>query len=387
MGCEDGDVKIRNRGSMGHYIQAITVPWYNACADYAVMLARGLSALGHRVTVTGGEDCPAVERARELGIETLGQSSPKRKNPFALAALARIYRRYALEQGVTAVNVHHGPDHLVWALALAGTGIPLVRSSGNQVRPNRHPAASYLHRHRTAGIIASCRTIQGYYTDGFGLDPNRIPVINGGVDCGRFHPGYPRNTLRKTLGIPEDAFLFGIIGRFSPVKGHRFFFQAARRVWESCPDAWFVVAGWDAQLNGQDMISLARDAGIFERIRFSGRQKEVRDLIASLDAGVIASVGSETVCRIAMEYQAMGIPVVGTDTNVIPEVIVHGETGYIAPAGDAEAMGAAMRMLALSPEAARKLGAAGRQHAEREYSLERFAAKTLAAYGNMSDHG
>ena len=112
-----------------------------------------------------------------------------------------------------------------------------------------------------------------------------------------------------------------------------------------------------------------------------------RDLIAALDAGVICSVGSETICRIAMEYMAMGLPVVGTDTNVIPEVVRHGETGIVVPAGDADACAAAMKDFAGAPEKARQMGAFGRTILEREYSLPVFTETTIDAYRKLTYHG
>ncbi len=371
---------------MAHILQAITVPWYNACADYAVTLARSLKMLGHRVTVAGGGRTPALERAHALGLDVLDHLSPASGNPLTLYALANAYRAYALENGVEVVNAHHGRDHLVWAFALRGTGIPLVRTSGNQIPPKVHPASRYLMRAHTAGVIASCRTVRDFYVEGFGMDPEQVPVINGGVDSEFFSDAHPRNTLRDSLGLPEDGFVFGIIGRFSPVKGHTYFFEAARRVLQVFPDAWFVVAGWEAQLNGEDMMEMAAAAGIIERIRFTGRQNDVRDLIASVDAGVIASVGSETVCRIAMEYMSMGVPVVASDTNVIPEVIRHNHTGFIVPGADAEAMAYGMERLLASRERASALGRNGRETVERDYSLSRFAEKTLEAYRDMSIH-
>lgn len=369
---------------MGHIVQAVTVPWYNACADYAIMLARGLRIIGHRVTVAGGAGTPAMAKAREYGFDVLDRGTPASSNPFSLAALIREYRRFALENGVSVVNVHHGRDHLPWALALRGTGIALVRTSGNQIPPNAHIASRYLMRRCTAGMIASCGTVRGYYTRAFGFDPGEIPVINGGVDCARFSPEHPRNLMRGTLGIPDDAFLFGIIGRFSPVKGHRYFFEAAREVLDSFPDTWFVASGGDAQCSLADMRALVEKAGIAEHTRLIGRQDDIRALIASLDAGVIASTGSETVCRIAMEYLAMGIPVVAADTNVVPEVIRHGENGFVVPAANADAMAAAMRQLAENPERGVEMGRAGRGIAEREFSLERFAVRTDEAYRMMS---
>ncbi|MDP2982131.1 MAG: glycosyltransferase family 4 protein [Candidatus Latescibacter sp.] len=365
-------------------MQAITVPWYNACADYAILLARGLQSLGHRVTVAGGNGSPVIDKAREFGLAVYDLSSPASGNPLTLFLLAKAYRRFAIENEVALVNVHHGRDHLVWSLALCGTGIPLVRTSGSQVPPNRHSGSRYLIKNRTAGIIASCCTVQRFYTEGFGIEPENIPVINGGVDSMYYTPGHPRNVLRSALGIPEKAFVFGIVGRYSPVKGHRYFFAGAERVAGIFPDAWFVAAGWEAQLNEDTMRKLASEAGIIDRTRFTGRQNDIRDLLVALDAGVIASVGSETVCRIALEYMAMGIPVIGAATNVIPEIVRHERTGYIVPQADPESIAYAMGQLISSPERSRTLGKTGREIIEEEYSLEKFALKTLEAYRKMT---
>jgi glycosyltransferase involved in cell wall biosynthesis len=371
---------------MAHFIQAVTVQWYNACADYAVSLAKGLRLLGHRVTFAGGDGTPAVERARELGFEVIVYPPAALVNPLGLIGLAGMCRSFVRANGVETVNVHHGRDHLLWAAALRGGIAPLVRTSGNQIPPKKNPGARLLIS-QSRGIIASCGTIREYFTGAYSLDPERIRVINGGVDDTFFTPGHPRGILRDTLGIPHDAFVFGIIGRYSPVKGHRYFFEAAGEIARKFPDAWFLVAGWNAQLCESDMKEMARQAGIIERTRFTGRQQDIRDAIGSLDAGVIASTGSETICRIAMEYMAMGIPVVAASTNVIPEIIRDRETGFVVPPGDAEAMTVAMAHLASSRGEAAALGANGRARIEREYTLGRFAEKTLDAYRSMTADG
>jgi glycosyltransferase involved in cell wall biosynthesis len=368
---------------MSHIVQAITVPWYNACADYAVLLSRGLNNLGHRVTFIGGKGSPAVEKARQSGLEIYDLSSPATSNPFRFYSLVKSYRKFAIDKKVSLVNVHQGCDHLAWAIALRGTGIPLVRTSGNQVPPNRHSGSRYIINHCTAGIIVSCRTIQKYYTDAFGIEPENILVVNGGVDSDYFSSGHPENSLRKTLGIPGNAYVFGIVGRYSPVKGHRYFFPAAGKIAREFPHAWFVVSGWEAQLNENSMRVMAAEAGILNRTRFTGRQNDIRDLINSLDTGIIASVGSETVCRIAMEYMSMGISVIGTDTNVIPEIICNGSNGYIVSPADSTAMEKMMESLISSPGLSQKFGEKGREIVEDKYSLEKFAFKTLEAYRKM----
>ena len=76
----------------------------------------------------------------------------------------------------------------------------------------------------------------------------------------------------------------------------------------------------------------------------------------------------------------MGIPVIATDTNVIPEVVRHGQSGIVVPAGDPEKMASAMQQMLTSKEKALMLGKCGRRIVEKDYSLASFAEKTLDAY-------
>lgn len=369
---------------MDHYVQAVSLRWYNACAWYAVTLAAALAGRGVRVTVVGDAGTPALVRAAEShGLDTVEGLRPSAGGVTGITGRIGVYREFARCSGITAVNAHTGMDHLLWALALRGTGIPIIRTYGNQIPPKNHLAARWLISRKTAGIIATCLPVRGFFADRFGIDPGAIPVINGGIG-GEFLTAPPdRVEARRELGIPGDGLLFGILARFSPDKGHRHFFDAAGMFARRHPSARFMVAGWDAQLTGADMRRMAGEAGIAERTVFPGKRLDSRELIAALDVGIIASVRSETVCRIAMEYMATGVPVIATDTNVIPEVVRHGESGLVVRAGDAEAMAAAMEEMASSEATRREFGAKGRRIVENEYTLDAFAERTLDAYRSM----
>ena len=125
---------------------------------------------------------------------------------------------------------------------------------------------------------------------------------------------------------------------------------------------------------------MVQKAGISDRTRFAGRLENSRRLISTLDAGVVASIGSETICRIAMEYMAMSVPVIATDTNSVPEIIRDGQSGIIVPAGNSPAMASAMEKFLTDSKYALDLGIGGRQIVERDYSLSAFARKTLDIY-------
>ena len=243
---------------MDHYIQAVSLRWYNACAWYAVTLAAALANRGVKTTVIGDAGTPAIVRAAEsYGLNTVEGLPSSAGGIGGMFGRISLYREFARCNRITLVNAHTGEDHLLWSLALRGTGIPVIRTSGNQLPPKNHPAARWLVKRKTAGIIATCNTIRGFYAGKFGIDPADIPVINGGIGS-EFLTGPPdRANARRALGIPGDGLLFGILARFSPDKGHRYFFEAAGKFSRKHPDARFMVAGWNAQLTEADMRGMA----------------------------------------------------------------------------------------------------------------------------------
>jgi glycosyltransferase involved in cell wall biosynthesis len=175
--------------------------------------------------------------------------------------------------------------------------------------------------------------------------------------------------------------LAGVVARFSPVKGHRFALAALAQLSERHPRLDLVIAGEDAQLDAASLREEARARGIGARVHWFGRVADVRELLWALDAGVIASTGSEAVCRIAGEYMAAGLPVIATRVGVLPEMVVDGKTGVLVPPDDAGALAGAVARLIENPEEGRLMGCHGRERAVASYSLAVVRDAYRALYG------
>jgi hypothetical protein len=118
----------------------------------------------------------------------------------------------------------------------------------------------------------------------------------------------------------------------------------------------------------------AHHLGLSGSIVFLPEVRDVRTIMAALDIGVIASTASEAICRVALEYLALGVPVVGTDLNSIPEIVPHGTAGLIVPPGDAATLAQAILRLLGSPVLLENLGSAGPLHIRQNYSLTRLVS-------------
>jgi glycosyltransferase involved in cell wall biosynthesis len=173
----------------------------------------------------------------------------------------------------------------------------------------------------------------------------------------------------------------GVVARLSPEKGHRSLLEAFARACEDFPNARLVIAGAAArEQTAGDLGRLAHELQIPDKVIFTGEVEDVREVMAELSLGVISSLRSEAICRVALEYMTWGIPIIATDVNILPEIVRDGVNGWIVPAGDSENLSEALRH-ALSNEVERaKRGANGKRMALTEFTRARMVEETLAVY-------
>jgi glycosyltransferase involved in cell wall biosynthesis len=194
----------------------------------------------------------------------------------------------------------------------------------------------------------------------------RTHVIPLGIDLERFARGRP----------VLDGRLVGNVARLAEQKGQRDLIAAAPQVLERHPDVRFVVAG-DGELR-DELASLASPLG--DRFAFLGPRDDVPDVLASLDLFAFPS-RFEGLCLAVIEAQAAGVPVVATPVGGIRETVLEGETGWLVPPHDIEALAQRISWCLDHPEEARAVAAEAQRRARERFSVERMVAETLALYG------
>ena len=120
--------------------------------------------------------------------------------------------------------------------------------------------------------------------------------------------------------------------------------------------------------------------GLRDRVRFAGFEPDPVRAMAGLDLLVHPFEG-ESFGRVVIEGMASGLPVVGVRGGGVAETVIDGETGYLAPVGDAAALGEAIARLAADPALRGRFGAAGRARAEARHGLAVHARRVLGVYG------
>lgn len=198
----------------------------------------------------------------------------------------------------------------------------------------------------------------GWPTDKFVYIPNY-------VDASRFEPRYE----------PGSAFLY--FGRLAEEKGLGTLIRAAA----AAKTALRIVGTGplDAELR-------ALAASLSAPVEFLGYRTgtELHDLVRSARAVVLPSEWYENAPMSVLESQALGKPVIGADIGGIPELVEHGHTGWIFPSRDTEALAAALREVAGTPdERIAGMGRDARRHVETHFSRDRYVAAMQALYASL----
>lgn len=282
------------------------------------------------------------------------------------------------------LNPHCPPGHSFLALlrSLGRLRVPLIRTVADPRPPSNNPANWLLHRRFTDGLIFTTASSQRRYEPFVDLRRLNHQVILPGFRADDFVDGVRAGGYRKRYGLKPEQLLIGIIARMSPEKGQEVLLEAlALLSAEERSRIVCVLAGEDTRdRNHEDLKTIAKLFGVERQIRFLGRLDDVRPLMSELDVGVVTSVRSEAICRVALEYMSFGIPVISSDVNILPEVVLNGRNGLTFPNRNAHALAEGLRTMLRHADEPNRLGSAGRDMVHSAFSLGHEIEQTVAFY-------
>lgn len=213
----------------------------------------------------------------------------------------------------------------------------------------------------------------------FGFPAEHGVVIPNGIDTASnaFSPS-ARHALRKELDIPADAFVFGHVARYHPMKNHRLFVESAIQLAEKRPSVYFVMIGKGVTSETNDLTRLIPDE---IRYRFSllGERNDVPTLMSVLDVLCSTSSWGEGFPNVLGEAMAAGVPCL--TTSVGDSAYVVGDAGTVVPSDDSGAVLAAMAEFVSMPAGA--LADLRRQATERvtsNFALEMIVGRYTELY-------
>jgi N-acetyl-alpha-D-glucosaminyl L-malate synthase BshA len=208
---------------------------------------------------------------------------------------------------------------------LHGTDITLVGK-----HPTYEPVVTFS-INESDGVTAVSNDLKRDTLEHFGIT-NHIEVIPNFIDFSRFIK-VDKDHFKKAIA-PHDEKILIHTSNFRKVKRVQDVIEVFFRVQKELPTKLLLIGDGPER---QKMEQLARDLGVFQNIRFLGKQDKVEELLAVSDLFLLPSE-SESFGLAALEAMAVEVPVVSSNTGGIPEVNIDGFTGYCLPVGDVDGM-------------------------------------------------
>ena len=226
--------------------------------------------------------------------------------------------------------------------------------------------------------IAVSQSNARYLVQTKGVPRDKITTIRNGCDLTHFAPDRRMPTrLRKTMGIKDEDLVLIVPARLEPQKGHAVLLKALPSVLHEFPQLKVIFVG-DGKLRG-DLEQQTETLGLTSCVKFAGFQSNMADWYVLADLMVLPSF-FEGLPLVAIESLASGCPVVATDVDGTPEVVIHRATGLIVPPGDPGPLAEAIRLMFRYPEMRRSLGQRGRALVKAEFNQAKQIAETAALY-------
>jgi len=332
-------------------------------------------------------------------VPGLGREIDLRRDGAVVLRLWREMRRWRPHL----VHTHLAKAGAAGRLAAKLAGVPLVVHTYHG-----HVFHGYFSPRKTALLLAVERRL-ARWTDrivvlgeqqrdeilGFGVGrPEQMVRIPLGLELGPFLEAETlRGGFRRELGVPPCIPLVGIVARLVPIKQHELFLEAACRVSAQVPGVAFAVVG-DGERRAA-LEALARRMGLAvpspgspppggtAAVYFTGFRTDLPAVYADLDAFVLCS-RNEGLPVAVIEALAAARPVVAGDVGAVGDLVGDGETGVLVPPNDAAALATGLLRVLREPEAAARLGAAGRAHVYPRFSIDRLERDLRALYRELA---
>lgn len=244
----------------------------------------------------------------------------------------------------------------------------------NKIKMNFYEWLDYLAaKFFTRKIISVSKDIRDHIQSKYPRE--KLSTIHNGIDLkNKFKDS--ANNIKESLGIIEDAFIVGIVGRLVPVKGHKYFIEAAKIILRHKQNMQFLIVG-DGPLRKQ--LELAVPVNLRKHIIFTGFRDDVNELIKIMDIVVFSSI-REGIPYTLLEAMLLRKAVVATKVGGLTEVITDGFNGLFATSSSSEDIAQKCLYLLENKEIIKRLGENAEKTVKDNFSADKMKEETIQIY-------
>ncbi len=352
---------------------------WSSAEELHFQLSRALIARGMRVILIFSEAPPEelASRFRFVGAE-VAAINYRNGALYYFRELGRILKKHS----VTAVHIafFNYFDLVPWIVRMHGVRHIVYHERNSGVLRSRgwKKTLIQLRARVITQPILRVVAISGFIRQQLidvGVPGAKVFVVRHGVDTRHFFPDPgARKDWVQQLAIEPDEVIASSIAHMRPFKHPEVIVQACALLAKRGVKVRFLMAGGGEMR--REMEELSRKLGISGRIHWLGSVANPERLLQASDMFVLASVG-EAFGLVLAEAMACGVPVVGSRSGAIPEIVEDGETGILTTPLDPASFADAIGRLAQDEELRRKMGTLGVDRVHRYFTLDTFVKNML----------
>jgi N-acetyl-alpha-D-glucosaminyl L-malate synthase BshA len=358
-------------------IGIVCYPTYGGSGVIATELGKALAARGHQIHfISYAQPMRLDEYLDNVSYHEVEMASyPLFEFPLYTPALASKIVEVARFEKLDLIHAHYAIPHAISAYlareilrtplkvitTLHGTDITLVG-----LEPSFLPVMKFSIE-QSDGVTAVSRFLREKTTTNYNINKD-IRVIPNFVDTAKYrrveHPD-----VRAKFAPPQERVLIHV-SNFRPVKRVPDVIRIFGEVRKKVPSRLLLVG------DGPDRSAceiLTREMDLQQHVRFLGKQLELVPILSSADLMLMPSQ-SESFGLSALEAMACDVPVISSSVGGLPELQVHGETGYIAEIGDIDRMAKYAVELLTNDVKRRQFGRAGRARAVENFDVGKIVS-------------
>lgn len=356
----------------------------------------------------------------ENGIVNLINHMPADSYRHVIIALTEVtdFRHRIKRDDIQFVSLHKPPGHGIWLFPklfrlfrrlqpaivhsrnlaalevqlpawLAGVPVRIHGEHGRDVGDLDGSNITYqrvrrFYRPFVSYYLALSRDLAQYLNGIIRIPQNKVLQVYNGVDCSRFHPGQPDQSISGCPFTRPTHCLLGTVGRMQTVKDQPTLVRAFIRALEMEPQLKeqirLVLVG-DGPLR-KECQQLLNAAGLDQLAWLPGERNDVPEVMRGLDCFVLPSL-AEGISNTILEAMASGLPVIATNVGGNADLVVAEQTGVLVPPADPESMARAIIRMAKQTDTRQSMALSGRRLVEEKFSMNAMVASYQGTYDKL----
>ncbi|NDD58594.1 MAG: glycosyltransferase family 1 protein [Chlamydiae bacterium] len=335
--------------------------------------AEGLRDRGHEISFAVAPLAILGQKARQKGFAVYEVPMKKSQALLALVQLRRILK----DKEIDIVNTHSHSDAWLGGLAARIFGAKLIRTRHLSTKIRSGLNSRLLYKSLADFVVTTSSCVIDMIANQSKMSRSQIKCIPTGLDLSSFKVDENETARFKKMVVKEGEILVGTVCFVRSWKGIVDLLKAAKIVKASNPKVKWVIIGGGYY---KEYLKYLEELDVKDVVTFTGHLESPYSAMAALDVFLLLSTAHEGISQAAIQAAYLGKPQITTDVGGLPELCLHGETGFIVPKFSPEKVAQAVLDLAHNPELREEMGHKGHQLVKENFLLSKTLDQMESVY-------